>query len=161
MKSFLILVVCFIGFMTHGVALAQVNDEIPVDITSDTLVYLQLENKAIFDGHVHVVHGTLTLQADHLTVSYNTAQENVDSIVATGHVVVVHDHNKATGDQAIYNPETGKVELTGNVNLWREDNMLTGEKLIYDPVTGTMKLSNSEKGRVKARFSLNKKDETE
>ncbi|MFT7432396.1 MAG: lipopolysaccharide export system protein LptA [Alphaproteobacteria bacterium] len=134
--------------------------DFPIDISSQSLEVRQTENQALFRGNVKINYGDINLGSDVLDIHYaSTGNEDIESVVATGRVVIVHGVSTVTADKAVYTPDLGHVLMTGDIVLTREGSVLKGEKLIYNIVTGDMSMANPEKnGRVKAIFSIKGKD---
>ncbi|MAI07545.1 MAG: hypothetical protein CMF61_01165 [Magnetococcales bacterium] len=134
-----------------------VDRELPVNITSERMEVVQTENKAFFEGDVKVTYGAATMGSNTLEVLYSGENEqgDVKQVTALGGVIIVHGESTATGDKAVFTPQTSKVLVTGNVVMSKEDNVLKGESLTYDLETGDMNLNNNEgDGRIKAIFTI-------
>lgn len=151
--QFILLLIVFLQFSINAFS---IENELPIDISSDSLVVNQKENNATFKGDVKIKHGDIKLGSEVLDVHYsNTGGEDIKKIVAIENVVIAHGESVATGDKAIYTPKLGHVLLTGDVVLTRDGGILKGENLVYNLKTGHMSLANpSENGRVKATFSI-------
>jgi lipopolysaccharide export system protein LptA len=66
--------------------------------------------------------------------------QRISRVDATGHVVVSTPDQVGTGDQGVYNAETGIATLTHHVTLARGDNTLTGEYGVIDTDKGVSRL---------------------
>lgn len=76
-----------------------------------------------------------------------------------GHVFVSSPTETASGSNAVYSAETGKITLFGNVVLTRGGNIIRGSKLVIDVESGRSVIdsrSSAGGGRVKALFAPNK-----
>lgn len=132
-------------------ALAQ-NDQpaenLPVNITADSLEIRQQAGLAQFQDNVVVTHGELTLKADTLEVYYvggGVSQDelsgNIDRVQAEGNLkIVLADGEEITANQAMYRPGDKQLELTENVVLTRGGNTLSGSRLTYDLTAGLASL---------------------
>ena len=137
----------------------------PIDISAERLEMKQKEGRAIFKGAVSVKQGGLALNADALTVFYQTENgvENpsISRLDAEGAVKLTSDSETLTGEWGVYDVDRRLITLGGNVTLLQGDNMLKGDRLEFDLVTGLAKLDGkaSEDGRVRGQFSVpNQKD---
>ncbi|WP_020398492.1 lipopolysaccharide transport periplasmic protein LptA [Kordiimonas gwangyangensis] len=143
----------------------------PIDITAERLEMKQKEGRAIFKGAVSVKQGDMTLNADALTVFYQTENgvENpsISRLDAEGAVKLASDSETLTGDWGVYDVDRRLITLGGNVTFKQGDNTLKGDRLEFDLVSGLAKLDGkaSEDGRVRGQFSVpgqkEKKDDQE
>ncbi len=140
---------CLLAFgCIAGLASAQ---ELPLDITADSLSADIGQKNAVFEGNVVAKRGDLTLQSDSLHV--HQAQNKIERIVASGNIVVTRQNEKATGDEATYTPEDQILVLTGNVELTQGTDVIQGQRLIYDLAAGTARLgSNTANGQKPQRI---------
>ena len=60
-------------------------------------------------------------------------------IEVKGEVVVVQQHQRATGDTATFNMRENTVTLVGNVVVTRGSNILRGQRLVVDLTSGVSK----------------------
>ncbi|OSP54690.1 lipopolysaccharide transport periplasmic protein LptA [Pseudoruegeria sp. SK021] len=127
-----------------GVALGgfKSDPDAPVEVAADKLDLAQSEGTAIFSGNVVVTQGEMKLTAQQIVVTYLTLPDgslgtDVDTIAATGDVVMVTPSEAAEADKAVYTPARNEVVMSGNVLLTQGVNTLAGERLIVDLVTGT------------------------
>lgn len=101
--------------------------------------------------------GTDTLSADKISavMKDNGKGERVlDSLEATGNVVIVTPTETVTGAHGIYNADTNKAELTGGVKIIRGQNTLQGQRAEVDMNTNTSRIfgSDTPTGRVRGVF---------
>lgn len=66
----------------------------------------------------------------------DTQSGKLRKVEAFGHVVIRTATDIATGDQAVYHPQTGIAILTGNVHITRGENELAGNKARVNMKTG-------------------------
>jgi lipopolysaccharide export system protein LptA len=128
----------------------------PVDIESDRMQINDKEKWAVFTGNVVAKRPDVTLTCDSLKVVYaeekqadGTTKNEVTQLEATGHVVIVTDDEKITGDWAKMNPETDDLEVGGNVTLAQGETVLRGERLQANLDTDKLEMTG---GRVKGSF---------
>lgn len=81
-------------------------------------------------------------------------QRVLDTLEATGNVVITTPAEQATGQYGIYRSATNKAELKGNVVITRGPNVLKGDRAEVDFNTDTSKIFGSAKqgGRVSGTF---------
>jgi lipopolysaccharide export system protein LptA len=106
----------------------------------------QGKNIIVFSGNVHANQDDLIINADTMTVRYqtgNTAQpddttdvpaeglsQQIDTITANGNVKIVRGDWIANGDSMDFNADKRIVILSGNARAWQDQNMVSGEKII-------------------------------
>lgn len=137
---------------TTGVNLGQLQTDpnAPVDVTSDQLDLSQAEGTALFSGNVVVTQADMKLTAPQILVTYTrlpdgTVGKEVDTIHATGGVLVVTPTEAAEADEAVFTPIRNEVVMTGSVLLTQGPNTVAGQRLVYDLTTGIGKVD----GRVR------------
>ena len=81
-------------------------------------------------------------------------QRVLDTLEATGNVVITTATEVATGSYAIYRTNTNKAELRGNVTIKRGPNILRGNRAEVDLNTDTSKIfgGSGQGGRVSGTF---------
>lgn len=149
---------------TSAMAVAPLQQDKPIEISSDKLDVFQEEHKAIFSGNVIAVQGTTNMRAAEMVVFYrdNTSKEPAPAADATGQtppaqgiyriesqgsVVFTTPTETALGDKAVYNVDTDTIDLFGsNVTLTRGQNILKGTKLNYNMTTGRSVLTGGASG---------------
>ncbi len=76
--------------------------------------------------------------------------DQIDHIVATGHVRFVQEDRVATGQEATYYKNKNEVVLVGNPQVWQKENTLKGERIIFNLTDNTMRAESSPQKRVEA-----------
>ena len=152
-------------------ASAQFEDdsESPVEITADSMEWLNDERIAIARGNADAVQGRYTLSAQVLTAYMaEDSSEGSDTvsrirrIEAEGNVVLSTPKETAHGRTGTYDVERKVAILRGSVVLTQGDNVFHGQKLTMDLTTGRSRLEGSmpadpsgNSGRVRAIFRPN------
>ncbi len=151
---------CSLFLITSTAALAQGtsvafggtkhDNSLPVEITADNLDLDQSGGTAVFAGNVELGQGDLRLSAAKVDVVYGkagtSAQGTIDTVTASGDVVLSNGGEAAEAEMAFYNVTTGNIEMSGDVILTQGANALGGEKLVIDLNSGRANIS----GRVRA-----------
>ena len=127
-----------------GVQLESVenqNEDEPVEVTSNQLSVDQIKGTAFFSGDVVVVQGEIRINAPEMTVQYVILEDGsvgneVDTITATGGVLMVTPTEEAESDHAVYTPARDEVVMTGDVLLTQGRNSINGTRLTVDMITG-------------------------
>ena len=116
----------------------------PIEIVSDRMEAFNEKKLVIFSGNARAIQGDITLKADRLllynkiepgkkdkaaTKEMDTSGE-LDKIEAKGNVIITQKARMATGDEAIYQQDSGQMILTGNAVLREGKNIITGCKVI-------------------------------
>lgn len=120
----------------------------PVSVNADTFTVNQADGHAVFTGKVVVVQGDMKLSADRVEVIYAADQKAIQSLHATGNVILASPTDAAKGDEAVYTIGSGEVVMTGNVLLTQGQNTMAGQKLVVNLNTGTGTMG----GRVSTTF---------
>ncbi len=100
----------------------------PLTISSTTSDWDLRNKKASFTGSVVVTRGSVKLRCSTLQVTYGTA-DNVESVVATGDVVVETGARVASAQRAELVGATGEVTLTESPRLVDGPNTLAGTRI--------------------------------
>lgn len=109
----------------------------PVEVKADSLSVDQASGAAAFTGNVVVTQGAMKLSADTVTVEYSQDKKKIQTLHASGHVLLVNATDAAQGDAAVYTVDSGVVVLTGNVLLTQGQAAIKGAKLTVDLKSGT------------------------
>lgn len=118
----------------------------PVEMSADSLSVNQTDGSATFTGNVVIAQGEMKLQAGEVTVVYaEGGQQRIQSLRATGGVVLVSGPDAAEASEAIYDVESGVINLAGDVVLTQGQNVLTGDKMQVSLADGTAQVQ----GRVR------------
>ncbi|NCQ23441.1 MAG: lipopolysaccharide transport periplasmic protein LptA [Rhodobacteraceae bacterium CG17_big_fil_post_rev_8_21_14_2_50_63_15] len=124
---------------------AQIDRNLPVEVTSDDLSVNQNDNTALFTGNVVIAQGEMRLSAPRVLVVYLADRSGIEALEATDGVTLVSGTDAAEARSANYNVVSGMIELRGDVLLVQSDNTITGETMFVDLNAGTARVS----GRVK------------
>jgi len=130
-----------------------------VVITSQSLVFKNQENIAVFDGKVVMTKAGFIMHADHMVAYFAGASETespttkkatksataaprvatpelptlgsraVSLIEATGNVIMEQGHKKAKSKKAVYSQHDEKLVLTGDPEAWEQGYHVTGTKM--------------------------------
>lgn len=126
----------------------------PVKITGDTFVIDNSNHKATFTGKVVVARTRLNVWASKVVVDYGDGgPSDIKSFVATGNVRIKTPDQDATGDRAVYDPNTQMLHLTGNVIVVNATGTVGSSELIVNMVTNTSTFTAKKGGRVSGVFT--------
>ena len=122
----------------------------PIQIESDNLEIREQEKRALFNGNVKVVQGTMTLTSNNMIVYYKgsagTISEggsDIDRIEVDGKVTLVSGDQSARGDSGSFDMRTELLTLEGKqVVLADGNNVFTGCKLTVQMKNGLAKLDS-------------------
>lgn len=132
-----------------AIAAGAYAEQQPIHITANTLDVNHAKGQAIFQGNVKITQGDVVLTANRVEAQYTAAPT---TLVATGDVALTRGTERATGDKAIYNPNTQTLTLTGNrVVLQRGPSQLVGDNLTYN-LSNQMARVTRQGGPVEATF---------
>lgn len=110
----------------------------PVEVSADKLEIFKKESRALYSGHAKAVRDTLTLTCDTIEVRFS-ARNEVERIIASGHVEAVDGDRHAWGDQAVFENATGVLTVTGNPRGQQGAREVEGEIVTF--VTGSEQLT--------------------
>lgn len=144
-------------------AAAQGASQAPIHIEADKMTSLEKEKAVIFSGNVKAKQGDLLINSDEMTIFHDEEgaqpqagqdQPQIRKMEARGHVEIVQDDFVATGDEARYYSDIGKVIIIGNAKIIQNNNMVTGHQVEMDLGTGATVVIPDEKeqGRVVGYF---------
>jgi lipopolysaccharide export system protein LptA len=155
---------CYAQFQTDSAA--------PIEITADSMEWLNEKKIAIARGNADAVQGRYTLSAHtltaHITSNSNdgsiangsTSNSQISLIEAEGNVLLTTPNEKAWGNTGTYDVRNKTATLVGAVVLTQGETVLHGEKLVMDLNTGHSRLDGMAgpaepdgDGRVKAIFN--------
>jgi len=126
----------------------------PVKITGDSFVIDDSNHKATFTGKVVVVRTKLNVWASKVVVDYGDGgPSDIKSFVATGSVRIKTPDQDATGERAVYDPNTQMLHLTGNVIVVNATGTVGSSELIVNMVTNTSTFTAKKGGRVSGVFT--------
>jgi lipopolysaccharide export system protein LptA len=115
--------------------------EDPIEITAlKSVEWLRDQRQYVAREDVVVTQGALTIRTDLLTADYkegNQSSMQIYKLTATGNVRIESDGNIATGDEAVYDVETGLAVLTGkDLKITSPEQVVTAkERMEYAPQT--------------------------
>jgi lipopolysaccharide export system protein LptA len=125
-------------------------------ITSQSLVFKNQENTAVFDGKVVMTKLNFTMHADHMIVYFEGNQPDgakspkiesppaarstgpqlptlgnraVSLIEAMGNVIMEQSGKKARSKKAVYSQRDEKLVLTGEPQVWEQGYHVTGVRM--------------------------------
>lgn len=126
----------------------------PVEITAEKFEIDDSKHIATFTGKVVVTRTSLTVWAPKVVVDYGDGgPSNIESFVASGGVRIKTRDQDATGDQAVYDPDTQILRLTGNVMVINATGTVGSPDLVVNLRTNTSVFSGGQGGRVTGVFT--------
>ena len=128
----------------------------PIKITGDKFVIDDAQRTATFTGKVVVLRTKLTVWAAKVVVDYGTGgPSDIESFTAVGSVRIKTPDQDATGEKAVYDPDTQLLHLTGNVIVINASGTVGSPELVVNLVTNTSTFSASKDsgGRVTGVFT--------
>lgn len=124
-------------------------------IVADQFVVRDDQNKSEFLGNVIVTQPGLTVWADIVVVNYGEGgTSDVKTFVATGNVKITSDKQTATGERAVYNPNTRILHLTGQVVVVNDGGTVHAPELFVNLATNVTEFTSGGPGeRVTGLFT--------
>jgi lipopolysaccharide export system protein LptA len=134
--------------------LAAEPTDTPILITAERMMVRNLEDRAVFEGKVHVKRDDFQMEADRMIVTFSQVangvvrrgpspidspqtkgpspeSRSISTIEANGHVRIVSGDRRATSQTAVYDGAEEKVVLTGNPESWEKDYKVNGTKMTF------------------------------
>jgi len=131
----------------------------PVNISANKLEADDKTGVFVFIGDVQAQQGEVFIYAQKMTVYYskaasssNSTKKQVDKVVAQQDVRIVQLDRVATGQQAVYYNQEGRIVLTGDPRVVQGDNNVAGERIVVYLNDNRSVVEGGEKQRVKAVF---------
>lgn len=126
----------------------------PVNITGDNFVVDDASHLATFTGNVVVTRTNLKVWAPKVVIDYGEGgPSNIKSFVATGGVRIKTPDQDATGDKAVYDPNTKLLHLTGHVMVVNSTGTVGSPELVVDLETNKSVFTGTQGGRVTGVFT--------
>jgi lipopolysaccharide export system protein LptA len=115
-------------------------------VSADHMLARNIQNELTFTGHVHLVKGTLHLNADDLIIYLKhsasgktlmeqskggTSSRRVETMVATGHVVIHTPKRLAYAGRAVYVEASHLFVLTENPVVIQNGDRMSGERITF------------------------------
>ena len=102
-----------------------------LEIEADRMAFDYDQGELSYDGNVRVRHGDVSMRAEKLLLTFNPGHvKSLKTIEATGNVEVLRGDERATGEQATYDPDKRIVTLTGKASLGSGGNRIGGESVV-------------------------------
>jgi lipopolysaccharide export system protein LptA len=149
-------------FVQNG---GQNRRQTPVEVTADHLHYDDNHRKAIFDGAIVVHSSDSTLHADRAvillkpqgarTATASGSPSEVQTITATGNILIQQPARKATGTRLLYTADEQKFVLTGSPTappsiFDAEHGHVTGDSLTFTTRDDTVLVDSSNSATISA-----------
>lgn len=125
----------------------------PVNVTADSLTIEESRKEATFTGNVIVTRPNLTVHAAKVVVIYASGIDDIQSFDATGNVRIETPGQVATGDRAVFNPQTQILRLTGNVMVQNASGTMGAAVMTVDLETNDTVFEAGQGQRVTGVFT--------
>ena len=121
-------------------------EEVYTRITSEGKLILNYKEKiANFFDNVLVKNQQGTLKSDKLTVFFAVNGEDIEKMIATGHVFIDQKEHQAEGQRAEYFTKESKLILTGDPIIKKGANYYSADKITIDTKTDKVYFEPSAK----------------
>ncbi len=116
-------------------ALLEKGEKKPIVITSQTLTADNRKHTAVFEGSVVAKTGDLVIYADQMTVFYDTSDNKIKKIHASGNVRVHNRERAIFSDEAVYfsNGDGERIIFSGSPRAVEGENVITGTRITFYP----------------------------
>ncbi|MCW8859132.1 MAG: lipopolysaccharide transport periplasmic protein LptA [Deltaproteobacteria bacterium] len=166
MIRFVALIIILFGLLQANVSVAgqltsEVDSSQPIEITSQQLEILQLEQKSVFTGNVVAKQGGMTLAAEQIIVFFLEEGNQIDRLEAIGNVHFTQLDREATADRAVYRQQEEVLFLVGSAQVKQGLNQINGDEITLYIKENKSLVKSSEQNRVKAVIVPEQKKDTQ
>ena len=121
-----------------------------IEIMSDKLEILRVENISIFSGNVHAKENDLEIWSKKLIVTSSKDQKQIKEISARDNVKILKEELTIIGDQAIYDTIKNILTVIGNVKVIQNENTILCDEIIVDLENSSSIMKSVSNKRVEA-----------
>ncbi len=175
MKRFVFVILFALSFAlpASAVSITGLDENLPVDVAADRMVYETEKNSVTFQGGVEAVRGEFTLWSDILTLYLKSPEDkekknatradsamgegDLERIVAEKNVRFKNGTQTGSAKKATYFAEQGLLILEGEPVLHDGENSIRGKVIRYYTKEERSVVEGGPKERVHAVFSSKKK----
>lgn len=159
----LTLCLCLVYYTSPLVAKGKDTGE-AITIEADRATYDEKKGETVYEGGVHAVQGSLTMDSDVMTV-YQSGSTN--KIIATGKPVRLKqtpdgggEDMHGTGQKAEYYPDTGILILLDHAIVWQGGDSTESDRIEYDSRRNLVKAGDLSSGKSRVHVKLLPKNTT-
>lgn len=136
----------------------------PINISADSAVINEKENRAEYEGNVIMTQGTLMLTGDEILLRTN-ADGEVEQFASKGRPAKFQNLRRKTdkepvrgqGQRIIYSYDTEIITIIGDAFIKTEDSDFSGPEVKYNLASGEVTASGDRKERVNMIMQPKKK----
>ena len=121
-----------------------------IEIMSDKLEILRVENISIFSGNVHAKENDLEIWSKKLIVTSSKDQKQIKEISARDNVKILKEELTIIGDQAIYDTIKNILTVIGKVKVIQNENTILCDEIIVDLENSSSIMKSVSNKRVEA-----------
>jgi lipopolysaccharide export system protein LptA len=164
-KTLLLVITAWMLISAPAAVAAAESAQVPTDITSERMTYLQQGQKVIFEGRVKVIRPDFHLTSDRLTVFFQPAQGQAEGngtlaagtgdikrIEAQGSVSLVKDGRTGTCSRAVFDMEKQLITMEGDPVIQDGKNRISGTLIRFHLADNRSEVIGDKGERVKATF---------
>lgn len=123
----------------------------PTDIDASRSEYLEGGKRILLEGSVVISQPGVILTADRVEIDFIEGTQEIRELLALGRVRYATVNGDAiAGERALYSASEKSLTVTTNVVVVQDTQVATGEQLIYNTETGSILMTGGEGGRVRA-----------
>ncbi|MCP4697636.1 MAG: lipopolysaccharide transport periplasmic protein LptA [Gammaproteobacteria bacterium] len=130
---------CILAALPGSVLALSTDREQPIHIEADQASIDDLRGVTVYRGNVKVTQGTIRLQADMVTLTYNAAEKQLEAIIAEGKPARYRQRpdNKdadihAEAERVEFQAGKDMLHLSGNAKIRQGEDVFTGKQISYD-----------------------------
>ena len=121
-----------------------------IEITSDKLEILRVDNISIFSGNVHAKENDLEIWSEKLIVTSSEDQKQIKEINARDNVKILKEELTIIGNQARYDTLNNILTVIGRVEVIQNENTILCDEIIVDLENSSSIMSSDSNKRVEA-----------
>ena len=123
----------------------------PTAIDAERSEWFDGGSRIILEEGVQISQPGIILTADQMEIEFVPGTQEIKQLTAIGRVrYATADGNAIAGDRALYSGSEALLTVTGNVVVVQQTQVATGDQLIYNTETGAIRMTGGEEGRVRA-----------
>jgi len=129
-----------------------------IEITSDKLEILRVDNISIFSGNVHAKENDLEIWSEKLIVTSSEDQKQIKEINARDNVKILKEELTIIGNQARYDTLNNILTVIGRVEVIQNENTILCDEIIVDLENSSSIMKSEINKRVEALIITKNKD---
>ncbi|MEM9837950.1 MAG: LptA/OstA family protein [Pseudomonadota bacterium] len=108
-------------------------------------------NRMVGSGGITITQPGVILKAERMEITFIPGTSEIDNLIAIGKVRYANvDGDAIAGARAVYRANDDQLTVTGDVVVLQGGQIATGNELVYNTDTGAMTMTSGPGGRVRS-----------